>query len=190
MKRIAMLLFAAVCLQLTGCAGVPLLSAMKLANVNFMEILESDPTQLALALNVDAAVSGSREKRPLLHLKIEPKISGDFDKFERELDFELATLDAESIGLPAKTKNRSWLIYRLSPAAVKGIRDHQAYMEKVRQRKEKKGGGNLDIFLDNEWLIEMYPQYSDTDVQIWLRWNARDGFLKAWAGRLSAAKKT
>jgi len=190
LKRIASLLFAVVCLQLTGCAGVPLLSAVKLANVNFIEILEGDPTQIALALNVDAAVSGSREQRPLLHLKVEPKIVGDFEKFERQLDFELTTLDAQLIGLPDKAKNRSWLIYRLSPAAVKGVRDHQTYMEQVRQRKEKKGGGSLDIFLDNEWLIEMYPQYRDTDVQIWLRLNAKDGFLKAWSGRLGAARKT
>ena len=131
-------LFLMVVFALVGCAGVPLMSAFKLATINPIEIIEGDPTHLMLALNVDASIKGSREKRPLLYLKVEPKVVGDFEKFERFLNFELSGAEPRTLGLSDKANGRTWLIYQLSPAAIKGVRDFQSYFEQAKQRKERR----------------------------------------------------
>jgi hypothetical protein len=189
LKRVSHLLIL-ICfwLQLSGCAGVPLISMVKLTTLNPNDIIQGDPTSIIFALNVDANIGGTRDKRPALNVESVPNIGGDFERFDRRLDFELSIADPRTLGLEAAVKNRAWLIYRLSPEAVQGVREFQTYIHNVRKRKEKKGGGSLTITLDNDWLAETYPRFHDTQVQIWLQLNGKDRFLEMWSGRLGNSK--
>lgn len=190
MHRIFWCVLAAAALSLTGCAGVPLMTALKISAINPRDIIEGDSTKIMVALNVDANISAARTKRPALRVQARPDVPGDYEPFDRRLEFELSGLAPQTLGLGTPAQTRTWLVYGLSAKAVKDMRDFQAYIVEGRNRTEKKGGGRLNIVLENEWLMEQYPQYAGTDVQVWLQFNAKDGFLKFWSGRLAQTRQT
>ena len=119
-----------------------------------------------------------------------PGVPGDYQSFDRRFEFELSGLAPQNLGMDKPAQTRTWLVDGLWAKTVKYARDFQAYIVDGRNRTEIKGGDRLNVVLENEWLMEHYPRYAGTDVQVWLQFNAKDGFLRFWSGRLAQTRPT
>jgi hypothetical protein len=165
------------CLSLAACGGIPLRSIPKLMQLS-NEVLEADPAQFMLALQVDARMVPPAGAVPLLHLKLEPREKGAFEVVDKKLPLQVATASADQLGLEAAGKGRNWLLYSLPPSTQLELQRVQSTIKPFKAEANGKNGGSLSIGVEQNSLTPKDPALAHTRWETWLQTKQRDGFFE------------
>ena len=181
-----------VCILLVACGGVPLRSLPKLMQLS-QQLLEANPAEFRVALQVDARLVPAAGAVPLLIVKVEPRTAGDFDVIDKKLPLQLSVASVSTLGLEAPPRGRRWLIYSMPPQTQVEL---QRVQETVRQARavnqatgKAKGGGSLSLGLEQDSLASSDPALADTPWSTWIQTRQSDGFFEAWTGTLAQLRK-
>ncbi len=187
------LLLAGVSL-LAACGGIPLTSLPRLAQLSG-QLLEADPAQFMVALQVDARISPPPGAVPLLHIQLTPKVDGAFTPVDRKLPLSLTTATGATRGLDAPGPGRRWLVYSLPPATQAELRKVQAMVKAAQAQPGYQRGGTLALGVEQKDLAVTDPALARTKWSTWMQVKQNEGFFEVWNGtpeeirRLAESKK-
>lgn len=185
----------ALCLGLVACGGVPLRAIPRLVQMQ-NELLDANPAELMVALQVDARLAPPANVVPLLILQMKPRDPSAFEAIDKKLPLQLAVTSSSTLGLEAPATGRRWLIYTLPPATQAELRRVQSVILKAKALPNGKGGGSLSMGIEQDSLAAAItdPALANTRWETWLQNKQRDGFFEVWSGtpaqiqKLAAAK--
>jgi hypothetical protein len=183
MKRFCSILI--LCLSLAACGGVPLRSLPKLMQLS-NEVLDADPAQFMVALQVDARMVPPEGALPLLQMKLVPREKGAFEVVEKKLPLQVAVTSADQLGLEAPGKGRNWLLYSMPPGTQQELQHVQSLMKRY---KANKTSGSLSIGVEQNSLTPKDPALAHMRWETWLQTKQRDGFFEVWSGTLAQLQK-
>lgn len=172
---------------LSACSGVPLRSIPKLLQLS-NQLLEANPAEFTVALQVDARLAPPPDAVPLLLIKVTPKEATAFPAIDKKLPLQVAVANAATLGLEAPALGRRWLVYTM-PASTQT--ELQAIQTTIRKAKEKgdgkgdgKGGGTLAVGIAQDSLTRALtdPVLLNTRWETWLQTKKVDGFFEVWSG--------
>lgn len=183
------------CLGLAACGGVPLGAIPRLVQMQ-NELLDANPAELMVALQVDARLAPPANVVPLLILQMKPRDPSAFEAIDKRLPLQLAVTSSSTLGLEAPATGRRWLIYTLPPATQAELRRVQSVILKAKALPNGKGGGSLSMGIEQDSLAAAItdPALANTRWETWLQNKQRDGFFEVWSGtpaqiqKLAAAK--
>lgn len=167
-------------LVITTCTGVPLRSVPRLVQLN-QQLMDANPTEFMVALQVDARMVPPISAVPLLQLKITPHEPGAFDVIDKKLPLQLAVASISTQGLDAPGSGRRWLIYSLGAASQAELKQIQNFIKTARASQQPKGG-SLSVGVEQDSLIVRDPALSNTRWETWLQTAQREGFYEVWSG--------
>lgn len=181
MKRVlvSLIVFGA-CLAITACTGVPLRSVPRLMQLN-QQLMDANPAEFMVALQVDARMVPPLGAVPLLQLKITPREAGTFEVIDKKLPLQLEVASISTQGLDAPGSGRRWLIYSLPAASQAELKQIQAFIKTARASQQPKGG-SLSVGVEQDSLIVRDPSLSNTRWETWLQTAQREGFYEVWSG--------
>ena len=180
--------------SLAGCGGIPLSSLPKLARLSG-QLLDADPAQFMVALQVDARVAPPTGAVPLLHIQLKPKIEGAFAPVDRKLPLALTTATSAMTGLDAPGPGRRWLVYSLPPATQAELQKVQAMVKQAQTQPGYQRGGTLALGVEQKDLAVTDPDLARTRWSTWMQVRQGEGFFEVWNGtpeeirKLAEAKK-
>jgi hypothetical protein len=185
----------ALCLGLAACGGVPLRAIPRLVQMQ-NELLDANPAELMVALQVDARLAPPANVVPLLILQMKPRDQSAFEAIDKKLPLQLAVTSSSTLGLEAPATGRRWLIYTLPLATQAELRRVQSVILKAQTLPNGKGGGSLSIGIEQDSLAAAITDttLANTRWETWLQNKQRDGFFEIWSGtpgqlqKLAAAK--
>ena len=96
MKRLAICFVLAV--MLVACGGIPLRAIPRLMQLQ-TELLNANPAEFMVAVQVDARIAPPPGTAPVMQLDIRPREPGAFAAIERKLPMRLNATSANSLGL-------------------------------------------------------------------------------------------
>ena len=169
------------CVALTACTGIPLRSIPELARLQG-SILQDNPADFALAIQIDKRMVVTPQASPALLLKITPYAGTPLPAEDLRLPLVLS-LNPEP-GLPAAGAGRIWLTYTLpkeSQQVVLGVRETY---RKARSSDGKTGGVTIGVGIEQEGLAVGNPTLAQTNWVSWLRTSRDRGFFELWSGRV------
>jgi len=173
-------------LLLAACSGVPLSSIPRLAALQ-AELLDGDPAEFALAVQVDERMVPPPGAAPTLNIELRPLEAGAFEPWLRKLPMRVTHLAPKV--LPEAGRGRRWLVYCLTPDAQAEFLRSRVRLAQVRAERQGKSGGSLAIGMAQEGLAADDPRLAHTHWESWLQTSARGGFFKLWSGTLDDLKK-
>lgn len=188
MKKFSAIYILLLTLVLSACAGVPLSTMAKMATFKGEQLIDVEPAQFYVALNVDARIQPSTTRTPKFQISIKPKDEKGFDPVEMEIPFQLVAVDPAKMGLDPAQPGKKWLLYGFGSEGIKELKAVQDKFRAIRADKNRPKGGHLALGVSQDWVGEMYPQYKNTYLESWLRLNPKDGFFKLWSGRVDSLK--
>lgn len=167
------------CTALIACSGVPLRSLPRLMKIP-SEIMEANPADIMVALQVDARLTPPAGAVPLLVIKLTPREPGGFEPINKKLPLDLSVASVASLGLAPPAAGRRWLIYKMPTSTqVELQRIHTI----VRQAQgNPKSGGSLGIGVEQDSLAVTDPALANMPWQTWLQIKKADGFFEVWSG--------
>ena len=175
---------AAGTLALAGCAGVPVTTVARLATKGPDYLLDAQPLDLRVGLDVDERLKAAATKSPVLVAVLR---SGDGPPvLERNIPLVVDTTPSDLQGLPSAGARRAWLVWRVEPAGASEFAEVQQRLRAMRSAKQK---GSLGLGVKLDGIAEGFPQYTDTEVAIWMRIAPADGYYKMWSGRIADATR-
>ena len=181
MKRsLAILVLIGISLAVMACTGVPLRSVPKLMRLN-QQLMDADPAQFMVALQVDARMVPPLGAVPLLHLKVAPRNAGGFEVIDKKLPLQLAVTSISTHGLDAPGSGRRWLIYSLPATSQSDLKQIQTFIKTERAQAQPKGG-SFSVGVEQDSLIVRDPALSNTRWETWLQTAKQDGFFEVWSG--------
>jgi hypothetical protein len=186
MKRFCITLI--LCLSLAACGGIPLRSIPKLMQLS-NELLDADPAQFMVALQVDARMVPPLGAVPLLHMKLEPREKGAFEVVDKKLPLQVAVASANQLGLEAPGKGRNWLLYSLPPSTQLELQRVQSTIKRFKAEANGKKVGSLSIGVEQDSLTPKDSALAHTRWETWLQTKQRDGFFEVWSGTLAQLHK-
>jgi hypothetical protein len=166
---------------LVGCGGIPLRSLPRLVQLSG-QLLEADPAQFTVALQVDARVVPPPGAVPLLHIQLKPKVEGAFAPVDRKLPLAMTTATSATLGLDAPGPGRRWLVYSLPPATQAELRKVQAMVKQAQAQPGYQRGGTLALGVEQKDLAVTDPALSRTRWNTWLQVRQSEGFFEVWSG--------
>ena len=166
---------------LVGCGGIPLRSLPRLVQLSG-QLLEADPAQFVVALQVDARVVPPPGAVPLLHIQLKPKVEGAFAPVDRKLPLAMTTATSATLGLDAPGPGRRWLVYSLPPATQAELRKVQAMVKQAQAQPGYQRGGTLALGVEQKDLAVTDPALSRTRWDTWLQVRQSEGFFEVWSG--------
>ncbi|MCB4366379.1 hypothetical protein KIH07_21810 [Hydrogenophaga taeniospiralis] len=166
---------------LVGCGGIPLRSLPRLVQLSG-QLLEADPAQFTVALQVDARVVPPPGAVPLLHIQLKPKVEGAFAPVDRKLPLAMTTATSATLGLDAPGPGRRWLVYSLPPATQAELRKVQAMVKQAQAQPGYQRGGTLALGVEQKDLAVTDPALSRTRWDTWLQVRQSEGFFEVWSG--------
>ena len=190
--RRSLLLSAAA--ALTACGGIPLTSLPKLARLS-AQLLDADPAQFLIALQVDARVVPPPGAVPLLHIQLKPKVEGSFAPVDRKLPLAMTTATSAMLGLDTPGPGRRWLVYSLPPATQAELQKVQAMVKQAQVQPGYQRGGTLALGVEQKDLAVTDPALARTKWSTWMQVKQSEGFFEVWNGtpeeirRLAEAKQ-
>lgn len=190
--RRSLLLSAAA--ALAACGGIPLTSLPRLVQLSG-QLLDADPAQFIVALQVDARVVPPPGAVPLLHIQLKPKVEGAFAPVDRKLPLALTTATSATLGLDAPGPGRRWLVYSLPPATQAELQRVQATVKQAQAQPGYQRGGTLALGVEQKDLAVTDPALARTKWSTWMQVKQSEGFFEVWNGtpeeirRLAEAKK-
>ncbi len=175
-------------LALTACAGVPISTVARLSTKGPDYLLDAQPVDLRVALEVDERIKAAATQPPVLVAVLK---SGDADAtpvLERNIPLAADAAAADLLGLPAPGARRNWLVWRVDPAGARQFAEVQQRLRDMRAAKQK---GSLGLGVKLDGIAEAFPQFMSTEIAVWMLIRPADGYYKMWSGRIAeAAKKT
>lgn len=166
---------------LVGCGGIPLRSLPRLVQLSG-QLLEADPAQFTVALQVDARVVPPPGAVPLLHIQLKPKVEGAFAPVDRKLPLAMTTATSATLGLDAPGPGRRWLVYSLPPATQAELRKVQVVVKQAQAQPGYQRGGTLALGVEQKDLAVTDPALSRTRWDTWLQVRQSEGFFEVWSG--------
>lgn len=163
-----------------ACTGVPLRSVPRLMQLN-QQLMDANPAEFMVALQVDARMVPPLGAVPLLQLKITPREAGAFDVVDKKLPLQLAVASISTQGLDAPGSGRRWLIYSLPEASQAELRQIQGFI-KTERTQAKPRAGSLSVGIEQDALLVNNPALSDTRWETWLQTAKQAGFYEVWSG--------
>lgn len=179
---------------LVACGGIPLTSLPRLAQLSG-QLLEADPAQFMVALQVDARVVPPPGAVPLLHIQLKPKVEGAFAPVDRQLPLAMTTATSATLGLDAPGPGRRWLVYSLPPATQAELKQVQAMVKQAQAQPGYQRGGTLALGVEQKDLAVTDPSLARTKWSTWMQVKQSEGFFEVWNGtpeeirRLAEAKR-
>lgn len=178
----------ALCLALAACTGVPLRSLPRLMQLP-KELLDANPAELMVALQVDARLTPPAGAVPMLMIKLAPREPGQFETFDRQLPMQVSVAASSTMGLDAPGDGRRWLLYSLPASTQLELVRIQGIMRRARAESQGKGGGSLSVGVAQDSLAVTDPVLADTRWETWLQTRQRDGFFEVWSGTPAQLRK-
>lgn len=188
MKRL--LVFACVIATLfllSSCGGVPLRSVPRLLQLQ-SQLLEANPAEFMVALQVDARMVPQPGAVPLLVIKVAPREPNAFATIDKKLALQLAVASGATMGLESPPAGRRWLLYSLPTATQVELRQIQEAVKRARAGNQS-GSLSLGVEQDSMAAAVTDPTLTNTRWDTWLQTRQRDGFFEAWSGTPAQLKK-
>ena len=179
---------------LSACGGIPLSSLPRLSRLSG-ELLDADPAQFVVALQVDARVVPPPGAVPRLQIQLKPKVEGAFPPVDRKLPLALTTSSVATLGLDAPGRGRRWLVYSLPPETQAELQRIQAMVRQAQAQPGYQRGGTLSMGIEQKDLAVTDPTLARTKWSTWLQVKQSEGFFEVWTGtpedirKLAEAKK-
>jgi hypothetical protein len=167
--------------SLAACGGIPLSALPRLAQLSG-QLLEADPAQFMVALQVDARVVPPPGAVPRLHIQLKPKVEGAFAPVDRRLPLAMTTAASATLGLDAPGPGRRWLVYSLPPATQAELRQVQAMVKRAQAQPGYQRGGTLALGVEQEDLAVTDPALARTKWSTWMQVKQSEGFFEVWNG--------
>jgi hypothetical protein len=181
-------LMLAMAAAMTACGGIPLSSLPRLAQLSG-QLLEADPAQFMVALQVDARVAPPAGAVPLLHIQLKPKVEGAFAPVDRKLPLALTTATSATLGLDAPGTGRRWLVYSLPPATQAELQKVQATVKQAMAQPGYQRGGSLALGVEQKDLAVTDPALARTKWSTWMQVKQSEGFFEVWNGTPEEIRK-
>lgn len=175
--------------MLAGCGGVPLSALPRLARLPQL-LLEADPAEFALALQMDMRMVPPPGEVPWLILQVRPSAGSRVEPLDRRLALQQAVARATPVGLAAAPAGRRWLLYTLPPATQVELSRLQALARTLRADAQGKGGGTLSVGIEQAALASPDPALAETRWDTWLQTRQADGFFEVWSGTLAQLRRS
>lgn len=176
-------------LALAACTGVPLRSLPRLMQLP-KALLDANPAELMVALQVDARMTPPAGAVPLLSIKLTPREPGLFEAIDKQLPMQVSVAASSTMGLDAPSAGRRWLLYSLPAATQLELVRIQGIMQRARAEAQGKGGGTLSVGVAQDSLAATNPALADTRWETWLQIKQRDGFFEVWSGTPAQLQKS
>ncbi len=186
MKKLLALLVLT--LAVSGCSGIPLRSLPKLAALQ-SELLDANPAEFALAVQMDARIKPPVGTVPELQLAIRPARPGAFEVVDKKLPMRLTVTPIGQMGLAPAGKGRHWLVFSLSTESQAELARIQAYFKSLQAERANNGGGSISLGIAQEGLAATDPALAETRWESWLRTSLRQGFFELWTGTPGELRK-
>jgi hypothetical protein len=169
------------CLALSACSGIPLSSVPRVLALR-SDLLEANPAEIILAIQVDERIAPTRGAVPVLAIDIRPRDAGGFDPLEARMPMRMSSMPP--MGLPAAARGRHWLVYSLGPEAQAELVRTRTRFQQLRAERQGKSGGSVSIGIAQEGVAAASPKLAGSVWESWLQTSAPVGFFKLWSGTL------
>ncbi len=176
----------ALCLGLAACMGIPLRSIPRLYSLQ-SQLLDSNPSEFMLAVQVDTKMTPPVGAAPILQIKVTPEKIGAYVPIDKNIVLRAIASDPERYRLPDPTYARRWLIYALPPEAQAELAQAQAMFRKLRAQKQTgdTSKSNVTLGIAFDALAVNAPQFANTRFETWLQASTKEGFFEMWSGTVS-----
>src|SRR5438105_3568925 len=104
------------CTVLAGCTGVPLRSLPRLMQLPG-QLLDANPADFMVALQVDARLVPPPGAVPLLRVQITPRDPSAYAPIDKKLPLQMAVASFATQGLEPPPPGRRWLVFSLGTGA-------------------------------------------------------------------------
>jgi hypothetical protein len=186
MKRLTIYLVLAG--MLAACGGIPLRSMPRLMRLQ-NELLNVNPAEFMVAIQVDARMVPPPGAAPIFQLDIRPNEPDAFDVIERKLPMRFTVASASSLGLASTTADRRWLIYSFPPESQAELLTVQAYFKRIQAQNNGKGGGSISVGISQHGVAAKDPALANTRWESWLQTSRKEGFFELWSGSVGEVLK-
>lgn len=173
---------------LLACTGVPLRAIPKLMQLN-SALMDANPGEFMVALQVDARMVPPAGAVPLLILKVAPREAGAFEVIDKKLPLQLVIASVATLGLEAPPSGRRWLVYSLTAGTQSELKRIQEFIKATRANPQIKGGGTLSVGVEQTSLASTDPALANTRWNTWLQTTRKDGFFEVWSGTPAQLQK-
>ena len=175
---------------LGACGGVPLRSVPRLLQLQG-QLLEADPAEFMVALQVDARLTPPPGAVPLLVIKLTPREPGAFTAIDKKLPLQLAVASGATLGLESPPAGRRWLLYSMPAATQSELRHVQDTIRRAKAAAQGSAAGSLSVGVEQESMAAAVtdPALANTRWDTWLQTRQSDGFFEAWSGTPAQMKK-
>lgn len=187
MKRF--LIYLALSVAMVGCSGIPLRSLPRLVQLP-ESLLEANPAEFMVALQVDTRLVPPPGAVPQLIVKLTPRDAGAFEPIDKKLPLQLAVASSATLGLKAPPAGRRWLLYSMPPGTQAELRRVQDLVRQAQAAPDKKKrGGSLSVGVEQDSLAVADPTLSRTRWDTWLQVRQSEGFFEVWSGTAEQLRK-
>lgn len=166
---------------LGGCMGVPISSLPRLSQLSG-QLLDADPGEFMVALQLDARVQPPAGAVPLLHIQIKPRVPGAFEPVDKKLPLAMHSATVATMGLAAPGPGRRWLVYSLPPATQAELQRVQSLMRTAQALPGPQRGGSLAMGIEQSSLAITDPALARSRWSTWLQVRRSEGFFEVWNG--------
>ncbi|ROZ71219.1 hypothetical protein [Ramlibacter sp. WS9] len=170
------------CLVLGACSGIPLASVPRILALK-ADLLEANPAEIMLAIQVDERIAPARGDVPVLHIDIRPREVGAFAPWEGKMPMRLSA-GAAPKGLQPAARGRHWLVYSLGPESQAELLRTRARFQQLQAERRGKSGGSVSVGIAQEGVAAASPHVAGSVWESWLQTSAQAGFFKLWSGTL------
>lgn len=177
---------------LASCGGIPLRSVPRLLQLQ-SQLLEANPAEFMVALQVDARMAPPPGAVPLLVIKVTPREPAAFAAIDKKLPLQLSVAAGATQGLEPPPAGRRWLLYSMPASTQAELRQIQ---DTIKRAKAGSQGGSLSLGIEQDSMAAAVtdPTLAHTRWDTWLQTRKSDGFFEAWRGtpaqlKSMAAKK-
>jgi hypothetical protein len=176
---------------LTACGGVPLRSVPRLMQLQ-SQLLEANPAEFMVALQMDARLVPPPGAVPLLVIKVTPREPAAFAAIDKKLALQLSVASGATQGLEPPPAGRRWLIYSMPAATQAELRQIQDTIKRAKAAAQGSAAGSLSLGVEQDSMAAAVtdPTLANTRWDTWLQTQKSDGFFEAWSGTTAQLKKS
>lgn len=174
--------------MLVACTGIPLRSLPRLMTLQ-SELLEANPAEFMVAIQVDARMVPPPGAVPILQLAIRPSESGAFEVIDKKLPLRFTIASANALGLVTPPADRRWLVYSLTPESQAELFRIQGYFKHIQALKHGKGGGSISVGIAQDGVAAKDASLANTQWASWLQTSRQEGFFELWSGSIAELLK-
>lgn len=175
------------CCCLAACGGIPLSALPRLAQLSG-RLLDADPAQFRVALQVDKRLVPPPGAVPHLVIQLAPRTPGAFAPVDERLPMVMTTSAGATLGLEPPGPGRRWLIYSLPDSTQAELRRIQNTVHQAQAQPGYQRGGTLSMGVEQHDLAVDNPALDQTRWDTWLQVNASEGFFEIWRGTPAQVK--